>query len=107
MYSQGTGSLNQSTPTEKLSDSWKEGMESRMDFLQTNLTKLLQLIKQGVGNEGRSSVHVLPDVQTSLNSPSIPEQNSVGLDPTLKSLLNALDPAPEINPGEARFRTHP
>ena len=45
--SQGTTSYNQHGPADKLSDAWKLGMESRMDFLQTNLTELLQLIKQG------------------------------------------------------------
>lgn len=44
---QGTTSFQHSAPGDKLSDSWKQGMESRMDFLQNNLTELLQLIKGG------------------------------------------------------------
>lgn len=60
--SQGTTSVNHSIPQEKISDSWKEGMESRMDFLQTNLTELLQLFKQGTAAVPGQPVAVVPDM---------------------------------------------
>ena len=53
---QGSNSLQPSHTGEKLSDSWKAGMESRMDFLQSNLTELLQLIKGGVASNNVPNV---------------------------------------------------
>ncbi|KAG0597427.1 hypothetical protein M758_UG337400 [Ceratodon purpureus] len=97
---QGTTSQIQSTPTEKVSDAWKEGMESRMDFLQTNLTELLQLINQGVGTEGRRPVPVVQSVATPMNSPHSIEEDVVGLDPSPNSKAKSLDSVTEGNQEE-------
>ncbi|KAG0596808.1 hypothetical protein M758_UG286100 [Ceratodon purpureus] len=67
----GTTSQNYSIPQEKISDSWKEGMESRMDSLQNNLTELLNLFKQGAGNAPRRPVGVVPVVTNPNQTPDI------------------------------------
>ena len=67
--SQGSNSHNHSTPLDKISDAWKEGMESRMDFLQTNLTELLHLIKHGAATVPSRSVNVVPTDTTPTITP--------------------------------------
>ncbi|KAG0575123.1 hypothetical protein KC19_VG320000 [Ceratodon purpureus] len=107
---QGTTSQNHSTLQEKISDSWKEGMESRMDFLQTNLMELLQLFKQGTGNAATRPVGVVADVTTQHRTPdtsdltaptpclapeSVPICVGVTKDPmpeTVSALPNHMDP---------------
>ncbi|KAG0571715.1 hypothetical protein KC19_VG036300 [Ceratodon purpureus] len=56
----GNNSLQHTAAGEKLSDSWKEGMESRMDFLQSNLTELIQLIKGGAVSNRRPDLREDP-----------------------------------------------
>ncbi|KAG0595406.1 hypothetical protein M758_UG163800 [Ceratodon purpureus] len=70
---QGTPSCNQYITPEKVRDAWKEGMESRMDFLQTNLTELLHLIKQGISSNHRQPTEILPNVQEDEKTTAVAE----------------------------------
>ncbi|KAG0579156.1 hypothetical protein KC19_4G077300 [Ceratodon purpureus] len=69
----GTRSCNQYKTPEKVTDAWKEGMESRMDFLQTNLTELIHLLKQGVSSENRQPASALPNVLDAQRTTVFPE----------------------------------
>ena len=72
LHSQGTPSYNQSTLVEKLSNAWKAKMETRMDFLQNNLTELLQMIKNRAVTENRTPDVLTPPCDTFPSTPTIP-----------------------------------
>ena len=52
-----------------------------MDFLQTNLTELLQLIKQGVTSNNRRPVEILPNVEAVDMTENLPNKNLPEIDP--------------------------